>query len=667
MESNQHVLQAAIEAFQKGELSQAQKLYQQFLSKIPEHPQALAYYGICLFQLGETDKALQHLDDAIRLSPKDPELLYNKAVLLQEDEQIEAAIELYEHLLETFPNYTLAYNNLGLCYKYLDQLDRAKIWFEKAIEANHENAAALNNLGTYYRVKDDNRMAQHYFQKALSVNPHYTQSLHNLALIKQNQKDKLAALRYFEQAYAIDPTDPSTLCTIGRIKEELCDWRDRQASEDKLKALVTDQINAGKSVTMAPFQALARGYDNATLLQISKSWAAQFDKINKQPLPLHFETTPHKLRIGYSSSDICEHATMHLMHRLFGYHDREKFEIYVYDYSLNDDSDERRYVMQHCDYFISIKELDDKAAATRIAADGIHILIDLKGYTKDHRLEILPYRPAPVIASYLGFPGMLGATYIDYLIVDHTIITPEIAKHYPEKLVYMPNSYQINDDQQHISNKPYTREMFNLPETGIVFCTMNSPYKITPEVFDIWLRLLKAVPGSVLWCYRDSVIVEHNLSQYAESQGVSNKRLVFADPFEKSEHLARLKLADMFLDSFIVNAHTTASDALWAGLPVITKIGDTFASRVSASLLKAVGLPELITTSEEAYYELALTLAQHPERLAALKAKLAENKKTYPLFNTALFTRQLEWAYQKMWDNFKSGGPVDVEVPDMVE
>jgi predicted O-linked N-acetylglucosamine transferase (SPINDLY family) len=364
-----------------------------------------------------------------------------------------------------------------------------------------------------------------------------------------------------------------------------------------------------------------------------------------------------RLKLGYLSADFHQHATAYLIAELFELHDRTRFEIWAYSYGADDGSALRQRLVRACDRFTDIGSSSYEAAARQIYADGIDVLVDLKGYTRGARTQILALRPAPIQVNYLGFPGTLGADFVDYIITDRFITPPDQEPFFTEQLVYLPDCYQANDRQRPIAEQTPTRRECSLPETGFVFCCFNNTYKITPEVFTIWMRLLQKLPDSVLWLLEANPAVATNLRREAAARGVALERLVFAPRMSLAEHLARHCRADLFLDTLPVTAHTTGSDALWAGLPVLTCAGETFASRVAGSLLTAIGLPELITHSLAEYEARALHLAVHPNELAALRERLAQNRLTAPLFDTPRFTRHLETAYRMMWEIYLKGEP----------
>ena len=359
--------------------------------------------------------------------------------------------------------------------------------------------------------------------------------------------------------------------------------------------------------------------------------------------------------MAYLSADFFNHATAFLMAELFELHDRERFDIIGICYGRSPDDEMRRRVSQSFDQFLEVADKSDQEIADLIHGLGIDIAVDLKGHTTDARLGILAYRPAPVQVHYLGYPGTTGAAFMDYLIADPLLIPPDHQPYYTEKIAYLPDCYQVNDSQRRISDRTFTRTELGLPETGFVFCSFNNNFKITPDLFDTWMKLLKRVEGSVLWLLQDNETAAENLRKEAVARGIEANRLVFAKRMPLADHLARHRCADLFLDTWYYNAHTTTSDALWAGLPLVTKIGDTFAGRVAASLLTAMALPDLITDTPQAYESLAYELATAPAKLQSFRARLAKSKQTAPLFDTLRFTRHLEDAYEQILSRSRQG------------
>jgi predicted O-linked N-acetylglucosamine transferase (SPINDLY family) len=430
---------------------------------------------------------------------------------------------------------------------------------------------------------------------------------------------------------------------------KICSWLDLMDS----LAIVSKKVLANEKVSQ-PGILLALN-DDALLHKKSSEIYVQ----NKYPLnsllgPILKRTKSQKIKIGYFSADFHNHATGYLMAELFELHDKSQFELIGFSFGPITRDEMRQRIEKSFDHFIEVGNQSDMEIALLSRKLNIDIAIDLKGFTQDSRAGIFANRAAPIQVSYLGFPGTMGADYIDYIIADKVLIPPELQSCYVEKVVYLPNSYQVNDRQRLISDREFTRQDLGLPQDGFVFCCFNNNYKILPATFAGWMRILKSLDGSVLWLFQNNPWAVENLKEEATKHGIDASRLVFADRMSLPEHLARHRHADLFLDTFPYNAHTTTSDALWAGLPVLTLMGKSFASRVSASLLNAVGLPELIMTNQEEYEALAIKLALNPQKLADIKLKLANNRLAAPIFDTPLFARHIEAAYVKMVDRYQA-------------
>ncbi len=370
-----------------------------------------------------------------------------------------------------------------------------------------------------------------------------------------------------------------------------------------------------------------------------------------------------KIRLGYFSADYHDHATMHLMAGLFERHDRSKFETIAFSFGPDRSDEMRIRAVRAFDEFIDVRDLSDAQVALMARTLEIDIAIDLKGFTQDNRAGIFASRAAPIQVNYLGYPGTMGADYMDYIVADDILVPTNGKRHYSEKIVFVPNSYQANDRKRFSPDAIVDRTTLQLPPTGFVFCCFNNNYKITPAIFDCWMRILKQCAGSVLWILADNAKAASNLKMEAAARGVNEERLIFAPRLPLNDHLTRLRSADLFLDTLPYNAHTTASEALWAGLPVLTCAGDAFASRVAASVLNAAGLPELVTTSLKAYETLAIALANRPEKLTSIRQKLAARRLASPLFDTKLFTKHIEAAYTAMYERHRSGiAPADIHI-----
>ena len=473
----------------------------------------------------------------------------------------------------------------------------------------------------------------------------------------------LEAIPDLEKGIAIDPDATLALGLLVQARMRLCDWQGLEGGFDRL----ITAVRAGKWVC-EPFSFLAVPAGAAEQLQCAKTNAGNptvfgnHIAVHNQGLVAALLSKPKKsadherLRIAYVSADFREHPVAYLMAGLFEHHDRTRFETLAI--SLRNDSSEMQKRLRGAfDQFLDVSAMSDRAVADLMQAKEIDIAVDLMGYTLHSRPGILGYRPAPIQINYLGHPGTMGADHIDYIIADEFVIPEDQQPYYQEKVIYMPDCFQVNSPTRSFTGKAPTRAEVKLPENAFVFCSFCNNQKITPGMFDLWMRLLRQVEGSVLWLFTYKTAAESNLRREAASRGVKPTRLIFAPRVDFSAYLTRYRLADLFLDTFPFNGGTTASDALWTGLPLVTCSGDTFAARMAGSLLNAIGLPELITDSLEDYEQLALRLARDPDLLSSFKARLARNRDTCPLFDTARFAHRLEAAYRMMWEIWQRGEP----------
>jgi predicted O-linked N-acetylglucosamine transferase (SPINDLY family) len=484
----------------------------------------------------------------------------------------------------------------------------------------------------------------------LGLSPDQADALNNRGnLLRELGRNGEAAAAY-DRLLQIHPQFRRVLGNRTNAELLACDWRHYPDAPNELAAAT----RAGEAVDM-PFAFLAHSTDPADQLACAANWTRDRYPPAPQPLWTGERYSHDRIRIAYLSADFHYHPMAHLMMRLFETHDRERFEVTALSFGPASDHPIRKRLEAAFDRFEDVSALSDFALAQRVRELEIDIAIDRKGFTQNARTGVFALRPAPIQVNYLAYPGGMGAPYIDYLIADPVIVTPGDERFYMEKVVRLPDTYQATDNQRSIDPKVPSRADCGLPKTGFVFCCFNNNYKILPPLYDVWMRLLKAVPGSVLWLLGKDKGAAANLKREAQARGVSGDRIVFGPYQEMGAHLARHAQADLFLDTFPFNAHTTASDALWAGLPVLTCRGETFASRVAASVLTAVGMPELITGSFEAYEALALRLATHPAELAALKARLAANRTTTPLFDSDRFRRHYEAALITMHERQMAG------------
>jgi protein O-GlcNAc transferase len=686
---------------QLAEFDLAVSAYQKAIELKPNSAEAYYNLGNAFKEQRLYDEAVSCYRQATALNPMLIEAFYNQANILEKKACIEEAVACLKHCIQFKPDWAEAHNNLGNLSKQLGLIDDAILYCQKAIQIKPEldeahinlgntfkdqgsfskaidcyrqalkispqNAAAYLNLGVTYAEVDLTTDAIRCFQKAAELNPQFAEAHNHMGVILAKQGRGDEAIEFFQKAIAISPDYDETYSYLIHELQHTCDWRRLFQFSQKLDLLIRRAKARGQVIVEPPFICMARCSDPAVNLANAKAWSRKIlQPLSNAKTPFAFAVRrqqKHKLTVGYLSADFHDHATAHLMRSLFGRHDREKFEIHCYSYGPDDNSRYRKQIIKESDQFIDIRGHSHIDAARRIYTGAVDILVDLKGHTRGARLCILACRPAPVQVHYLGYPGTTGADFIDYLITDRIVTPEDHAAYYSEKLVYLPHCYQVNDDRQEIAARDLTRKALGLPDKGFVFSSFNLPYKIDPVIFDSWMRILQQVPDSVLWLFDDNPNARRNLRREAADRGVKPDRLVFAEKIEKAEHLSRLKWADLALDTRIVNGHTTTSDSLWAGVPVITIRGSHFASRVSSSLLHAVGLPELVTDSPTEYEKLAVQLASQSSQLNVLRQKLNINRLNKPLFDTARFVKNLELAYREMWRIFSEGrAPAQIEV-----
>ncbi|MCA3357449.1 MAG: tetratricopeptide repeat protein [Roseomonas sp.] len=592
-------------------------LFERLAAASPRSVKALIGKGLALSGENRHEEAIAALEAALALDARDAEALIGKGVALKALRRLPEAIETYRRAIEVAPRNANAHLNLGNALALLNRHEEALVCYERVLALDPNSAEALNYEGN-------------------SLN----------ALNRQSE-----AVARFEKAVALDPGVTEALSSLVYTKQRRWNW----AGLSEQREFLLDRVRA-RQYTANPF-ALLGIFDDAELHQIAAR-AYTRETLPPAPLAQARQATPReKLRIGYFSADFHNHATMHLLAGVLECHDRDAFDIHAFSYGPEIEDTMRARARATVDQFHECAQLSDGAIIAAARQAGIDIAIDLKGYTQDARLAPFAARLAPVQVSYLGYPGTVGADFLDYILADATVLPMDQQRFYDEKIIHLPDSYQANDDRRVIAPAGPSRADAGLPADGFVYCCFNNAYKITPGGFASWMRILNAVPGSVLWLLSNDADAMDRLRAVAAGQGIDPARLVFGASLPSAQHLARHRLADLFLDTLPYNAHTTASDALWAGLPVLTQIGNAFAGRVAASLLHAVGLPELITRDAAAYEALAIALGRDPARAGALKAKLAAAIPTAPLFNTPRFTRHLEGAYRMMWQRHAAGLP----------
>ncbi len=643
--------------YNKGISQQELRLFDEavssFNSAIALNPNdADAYYNksISLRKLKHFDEALESINHCITLQPDYPDAYCNRGSILVDLKQYEGALVDHEHAIQLNPNYAEAYNHRGNALQFLKRFDEALESYDHAIVFNPTYAKAYNNRGyTLQSIKrlDDALLS---IDKAISLKPDYADAYYYRGSVLDSLKRLDDALESYNHAIDLKAEVDFTLGCSLHTKMHLCIW-------DNFTTLVSEitlKIKHNEKA-IAPFSLLALIDDphihkNSAQIFVDDQYPKSFI------LPEIDNYLKHvKIRIGYFSADFRNHPVSFLTAEMYEIHDRNRFEIYAFSFGpdINDELNLR--IKAGVDHFYDVSKMSDKDLVLLARNIEIDIAVDLGGFTTDSRTNIFAMQVAPIQVNYLGYPGTMAAEYMNYLIADHTLIPEYLQEHYSEKIVYLPNSYMVNDTKSKVSNRVFTREELGLPDKGFVFCCFNNFYKITPDVFAGWMRIMLQVDGSVLWLPEGNATAVKNLKNEAVNRGVNQDRLIFAPRLPQMEdHFKRLQLADVFLDTLPYNAHTTASDALRMGLPVLTCMGQSFASRVAASLLNAVNVPELITTTQEEYEALAIELATHPEKLKGIKEKLVANLPAAPLYDTPLFTRHLESAYQEMYHQYQN-------------
>jgi len=676
----------ALVRFQQGENREALEQITAALAIKPDSPEALVTQGNILIKLHRLEEALESFDQAIARKPDYAEALYNRGNCRLYLDRHEDAVADYTSALALQPDYEPALTNRGNALGKLGRFSEALADYEKAqllrpgdplalyhranalkdlqrfadalacydaaLAGDPDFAAAWNNRGSALRELGRPGEALASFDRALALAPGDAAALFHRATLQWTAFERYEpALRDLEKVIALDADYPYARGNLLHLRMYGGDWRDFEEQ----KALIDQGVRAGKRI-VEPFVYQALSDVPEDLEACAKIHAAHYPAgpalWRKGPRP-----TRKKIRVGYVSGEFRAQATQYLAAGLYERHDRADFEIIAFDNGQSDGSAMRQRLDAAFDRVIDIFPLTDREAAGKILSEGIDIAVNLNGYFGKQRMGVFALRPAPIQVNYLGFPGTLGAPYIDYILADRIVIPDEERRFYSEQVVWLPDCYQVNDDKRIAAGTPPPRAAEGLPEKAFVFCNFNQSYKLTPEMFTHWMRLLKQVEGSVLWLLESNAAFPVHLRLEAERQGVAGARLVFARTKPLDEHLARLSLADLFLDSLPYNAHTTASDALWACVPLLTCRGHAFAGRAAASLLTAAGLPELIAADLGAYEAQALRLAREPELLQDFRDRLAQNRASNPLFDTDRFRRAIEAAYRRMREIAQRGEP----------
>jgi protein O-GlcNAc transferase len=632
----------------------------------PETPKLQAKFdqGLALHQQGKFAEAERIYVEIIRLQPEHFDATHMLGVIAVQDGRTLRGVELISRAIGLNPNVAAAHGNLGKALWDLKRHSEALESCDRAIALKPDYAAAYSNRGNALLNLARLTEALASYEKAIALRPDYVEAHRNRGSVLYKLKRYEQAIASFEKALALKPDSPGTEGDRLISKMRICDWSNFDAEHTHL---ITSVGNG--TANTSPFAFLAVSSNSADQLRCAKSWVSHKHPPSKKPLWQRERYDHQRIRVAYLSPDFREHPLSFLMAGMFECHDKSLFDVTAISLRAEPHSEMRRRLRAAFEHFVDAETLSDDQIAKMIRELEIDILVDLAGFTEEARTGILAKRPSPIQVNYLGYPGTMGAEYVDYILADQFVAPNSQYRFYSEKIVllpdsYYPTSYRINDGRRDVPDRAFTRAELGLPPTGFVFCCFNNNFKITPSVFSCWMRILKQVDDSVLWLLEDNPKAASNLRQEAVARGVNAERLIFAKRLPVSDHLARHRSADLFLDTLPYNAHTTASDALWAGLPVLTCLGETFAGRVAASLLHAVCLPELITTTLEDYEQLAVALAMDPAKLSIVKRRLAENRLTTPLFDTKRFTKHIEEAYTAMHERYWAGlAPDHIVIP----
>jgi predicted O-linked N-acetylglucosamine transferase (SPINDLY family) len=651
---------------QQGRLDEAEPMLARAIQGGPDSSAYANSWGRLLLLQGRRDEALVSLRRALELSPQNPEAYFNLAEAELAAQHFDEAIRLFEQTLILKPVYPEARFGLAQAIRQRDGWAAAIAHYQLAAAQAPDIPVARYHLGVALQLSNHLDDALKIFVEITQRWPEHIDGWIGQAATHFVQGRLAQAITSYEKALEMDPNRLEALDGLVETRRRACDWRDDIADyEHRLVNHVEKAMETGQTVRMRIFTALYTPFSPAQQLFIAQANANGAKPVDQHPRWTEKAREGGRIRVGYMIADVRDHPNAHNTLLLYGLHDRDRFEIFTYSWGPDDSSAYRKKIMAESEHFIEMKGWSDEAMAQRIAEDGVQILVDLMAHTGDNHIGVLARCAAPIQVNYLGFPCTSGADYIDYILGDPWVTPQDHATHFAEKIVQLPWSYQINSHRTVPLGPGPRRTELGLPNQGFVFCCFNNSYKIDSRVFGLWMEILEQVPGSVLWLYRTSDLVDCNLRQAAEKHGMDPARLIFAPFLPRDKHLQRLQAADLFLDTDRYNAHTTTSDALWAGVPLLTVPGQTFASRVAASLLRAAQQEEGILTSWDQYVPRAVHMARHPEALALLRAQLRSAPEQLPIFDTPGLVAALETAYATMWQHFESGhSPEFIVVPE---
>jgi protein O-GlcNAc transferase len=637
---------------QQGKLTAAIDLLRRGLKLRPDVPEIQYNLAVALTMAGNHDEAARNYEQVLKMSPHHVNARNNLAATLMQNGRVQDALDQYDKLIALTPAFADGYNNRGMALEILKRFDEAVADYDKAVELNPNFPEAYVNRGNALAAlrRFDDALAS--YSKAIAFRPNFADAYSNAGNIYFQRKLYAEALAAYNTALSLRPGDSEAKSMRLSAKMHLCDWSNFDAECSDLISCIKGGLPIYTFVTLAIAMPLGEQHRCARLFS-----KAKFPPSDKPLWRGEMIYSHDRIRIAYLSGDFREHATAHLAVGLFEQHDRSAFEVTGISYGPDENSPTRHRIRNAFEHFIEVPHKSDQDIAELVREHQIDIAVDLMGYTQNARPAIFALRPAPIQVSYLGYLGPMGAEFMDYVIADKIALPFDQQSYYNKRIVHLPNCFLASDNR--LKPAPFTpsRQDVGLPADGFVFCSFNNSYKLGRPIFELWMRLLRAVEGSVLWLLQTNPEMVVNLRREARRCGIDPGRIIFARHIALPEHLARQRLADLFLDTTPYNAGATAAFALWAGLPVLTVIGKTFVGRMAASMLHAVGLPELVTESLADYEALALKIAREPAFCAALKDKLAHNLETCPFFDTERFARNIEAAYRTMWQAYRKARP----------
>ena len=638
-------LDYAIELHKKGKIEEALSLYLKLHIDQNENTKLLFYIGNAYLQTKKFDLAIDYYKKTISSDQNHFNAYNNLGGTLLTLGRYKEAIEIFKKTIKIKPDFSDAYSNLASCYHNLKQYEDSILNYNKAIKLNPKNFAAYNNLGSTYKEINQNENAIKNFNIAKKINPDYYIAYNNLGNHFQEIKLYEDAIKNYKKVVELKPDFKFAIGKLMHAKMRISYWHEY---EEHLDNLINSFKKKNKTITPFPFLSLIDNpeYHKTNAEIYSKE---QFIGPKKEQLERKIIKN-EKIKLGYFSPDFRDHPILHLTREIFQFHNKSKFEIYAFSFGPKEEYENLEEVKGFFTKFIDIRNMSDQEVANLSQEIGIDIAIDLCGFTAWNRAKIFFFRAAPIQINYLGYPGTMGSEFMDYIIADKTVIPENEKINFSEKVAYLPNCYQPNTKIDSLIEKDFSRTDFNLPEDAFVFCNFNSSYKITPNIFNVWMNILKKTPKSILWLLKSNNAACENIWKTAEKKGIDRNRIIFAERLPHYDHLKRIAHADIFLDTFPYNAHTTASDTIRMGVPIIALMGKSFASRVSSSILNQVNMKKLITTNTEDFQNLAIDIATNKNKLKKIKDDLKNSLSNSSLFDSVTFTKDLETLYQKILD-----------------